>query len=122
MKRQTARVGQEFPVSLPPVPATGHQWELQTGGEHVEVVRRETSEASPEIGGAAAEELVLRPKKAGEFVLQFGLKRPWEAEVAETATVEVSVADPSKEKSPKQKRAAPATKKPAIKKSAKRAR
>lgn len=98
MKRRTARVGQEFSVPLPAVAATGHQWELQSGGENVEVVRRENSDPGTAVGAASAEQITLRPKKAGSFVLQFGLKRPWEAEIAETATVEVSVAGTKKAK------------------------
>ncbi len=104
MKRQTARVGQEFSVPLPAVGATGHQWELQAGSENVEVVRLESGSPGMAMGEATTQEITLRPKKPGSFVLQFGLKRPWEAEIAETATVEVDVAGeqkPATKKSPR---------------------
>ena len=117
MKRRTARVGEEFSVPLPAVAATGHQWELQSGGENVEVVRRQNKNPGMAMGAASTEQITLKPKKAGSFVLQFGLKRPWESEIAETATVEVSVTG---EKQAKAKRAAKKTPK-AAKKGAKRA-
>jgi predicted secreted protein len=117
MKRRTARVGQEFSVPLPAVGPTGHQWELQAGGENVEVVRREMSQPGSAVGAASAEQITLRPKKAGSYVLQFGLKRPWEAEIAETATVEVNVTGAKKAKA----KAAPKKSPRAEKKAAKRA-
>lgn len=113
MKRQTARVGQEFQLALPAVPATGHQWELQAGGENVEIVRRESGNPGLAIGGATTAAITLKPKKAGDFVLQFGLKRPWESEIAETATVEVSV---SPTKAASSRKTAKASPKPAVQK------
>lgn len=93
MNRQSTRIGEEFSVPLPAVPPTGYLWELQSGGENVEVVRKETTNTAKGIGGAAAQQMVLRPKKTGSFVLKFGLKRPWETESVETLTVEVNVTD-----------------------------
>ena len=92
-KKISARAGEEFEVKLQGLPGAGYKWQLQNGGEHVELVQEDTVASKGALGAAAEQRFVLRPKRSGDFVLQFGLKRPWEEKVEESQTVEVRVSD-----------------------------
>lgn len=109
-RKITAQPGREFEVQLQGMPGAGYSWQLESGAENVEVVQAErVASPSGALGAASQERFVLKAHEVGDFVLTFGLKRPWEAESENSETVHVHVAQAAKQK-PASKASRPAKK------------
>jgi predicted secreted protein len=115
-----ARVGDEFEVTLQGMPGAGYEWQLQSDTDGVELVSQQRTASTATMGGPLEQRFILKPKKPGNYVLQFGLKRAWEPEAESSETYQVHVADMNETKA--ETSAKPAAKKKTAKKSSKRSK
>lgn len=87
--RIEARTGEEITLEVSGANTTGYLWQLQTDSSAVEVVTHEVIPDNESFGGAGVERFIVKPVKAGDAVLHFQLKAPWEIDPVESHDVEV---------------------------------
>jgi predicted secreted protein len=117
------RVGDQFEVTLQGMPGAGYEWQLQSDTDGVELVSQQRTPSTATMGGPLEQRFVLKPKKPGDYVLQFGLKRAWEPEAESSETYQVHVADTNEPKADAKSSAKQAAaKKKTAKKSSKRSK
>jgi predicted secreted protein len=91
--RLTARAGAPFEVALGSAPSTGYQWEpVQLPPGVALLSTRFEQPPNAAIGDGGTQFFVLQAAAAGRLMLNFILKRRWEAEGVQSRTVEVEVA------------------------------
>jgi len=83
--------GEEFDVKLESMPSSGARWyHAPTPGEP-QPLRHDAEPQTDEIGGAVAERFTFSIDEPGKHELHFILKRVWESEPRQHATVTVEV-------------------------------
>jgi predicted secreted protein len=89
----TTSVGEEFSVRLESTPTTGYVWVVDSlpngldllGNEH------EPPGGGPMPGGTQDQVFLFRALAAGEYQIDFSLKRQWESQAIQTHSVRVKV-------------------------------
>jgi predicted secreted protein len=91
------RAGEQHLVRLPGLGTAGYRWSARIEGDPaVAAVREAGQQALPgeALGASAGEAYSIHPNRAGEVLVRFEQRRPWEPEGAEPAaehTVRVRV-------------------------------
>jgi predicted secreted protein len=84
------RVGADFSVDLPSTPTTGYRWQpVDLPG--VRLLDTGFTSAGTAPGEGGTQHFRLRALRPGRHALTFELKRAWEADAADTTTVEIDV-------------------------------
>jgi predicted secreted protein len=85
------RVAAPFDVPLGSAPGAGYTWQLDAVPDGIELLGSDfSSRADAPVGDPATQVFHLRAGRAGQFVLNFVLKRRWEAAAVETREVEIN--------------------------------
>jgi inhibitor of cysteine peptidase len=86
-------VGGEFSVRLESNPTTGYAWDVETLSEGVELLVGEYEKSAGEHppGDPGIQAFRFRARKAGEYQINFILKRQWEKDAIKSHTVKVEV-------------------------------
>lgn len=92
----SAKVGQEFSVSLESNPSTGYKWDLESALDESKILKVRSEyvpSGSNRIGAAGKEVWVFKALSPGDYAIKMKYARPWEKDTApaKTATFEVSV-------------------------------
>lgn len=95
MTTETIRTssGEEFEVRLESTPTTGYAWEVAQLPENVELLGTEfePSGGEPQAGAPGNQLFRFQARQAGQYQIDFVLKRQWELEGIQSHTVNVEV-------------------------------
>ena len=95
MTTETIRTsaGEEFEVRLESTPTTGYVWGVAQLPDTVELLREEfePSGGEPQAGAPGFQHFRFRARQAGEYQIDFVLKRQWELKGIQSHTVNVEV-------------------------------
>lgn len=87
----TVRAGESFAVRLGATPSTGYLWEVSRQPAEFDFLG---SEVEPLAGGgqagqASVQVFRFRVAQAGQFEIEFRLRRPWEESAIQSQTVRI---------------------------------
>lgn len=88
---RTVSTGKAFPIELEAVPGAGYMWELTRAPGEVELVSQDIVSISKATGGNSTQRFLLVAHKAGDYSLEFALKRKWEKAPAKTTQYTIHV-------------------------------
>lgn len=90
--KMSAKVQQEFRITLPENPSTGFKWEARFDGDFLALQSRKyVNTRSGRIGGGGQAVFSFLPLKQGETSLVFRYKRPWEDGATRERAVHLSI-------------------------------
>ena len=85
-------VGEEFSVRLESTPTTGYMWNVNTLPEGIQLLGSEYEKPTGDRpGDPGIQAFRFRALRAGEHLINFALKRPWEKNPIRSRTVRVEV-------------------------------
>ena len=88
---KTVNAGKTFSIELEALPGAGYMWELAHPPGEVELVSQEVVSISKATGGNSTQRFLLVSNKAGDYSLEFILKRKWEKNPAKTTQFSIHV-------------------------------
>lgn len=92
MTQITAKKDEEFTLSLKEGPTTGYIWEAQFDEDFLTLKGRKFEPDSPTaIGGGGTATFTFIPLKSGEAFITMQCKRPWEGNVLEEKSFQVTI-------------------------------
>ena len=85
-------IGSQFIISAEGNATTGYIWEATFDQAYINLVSSEYVIDNPGLmGSGGKDKFVFQPLKQGKTKIALTYKRPWEQQVAETATFEITV-------------------------------
>ena len=87
----SARVGEEFVITLDANPTTGYLWQPPAEHDLLRFVDRRFTPSGSAIGSGGGEELRFRCVAAGSAPMTLKYQRPWEDVAAEQFTLTLEV-------------------------------
>ncbi len=92
--KMSAKVQQEFRITLPENPSTGFKWEARFNGDFLVLQSRQYVDAGTgRMGGGGQAVFSFLPLKQGETSLVFRYKRPWEDGATRERSVHLSITE-----------------------------
>ena len=90
----TARTGEPFAVRLSATSSAGYLWEIRRRPAEVDLLGSEVEPvaAGSQPGQGGAQVFRFRAARAGEFEIEFQLKRPWEESAIQSQIVRIETA------------------------------
>jgi len=91
-EKLSAKVGEEFDITLASNPTTGYLWEAEYDGAYLELEGKEyTPMESPLVGSGGSDKFTFHPLKEGEAKITFKYQRSWEEQPIETKIYLVTI-------------------------------